>query len=171
MNDYFLIAKVISVYGREGYVNVRSYSDFPERFDDLRKVFVDFFNDKKEFFVEDVIRKKNSFLIKFKNFDTDKESEILINKEIFVDKVNLYKLPDGQYYVHDLIGSTVYRNNAVFGILKDVLSYPANDVYVIDDEGREILLPASFEFIESFDPEKKILILKSGDNLYDDDET
>ena len=166
MNDYFLIAKVISFYGRKGYVSVRSYSDFPERFDDLSKVYIDFFNDKKEFFVDKIIRKKNSLLIKFRNFDSDEDVKVLTGKEIFVDKKNLYKLPEGQFYVHDLMGSTVYRNNTVFGILKDVLSYPANDVYVIDDNGREILIPASFEFIESFDPEKKILILKPGEDFY-----
>ncbi len=166
MNDYFLIAKVISVYGRDGYVSVRSYSDFPERFDDLGKVYIDFFDDKKEFFVENVIRNKGSILVKFRNFDNDEESKILIEKEIFVDKENLYKLPEGQFYIHDLIGSTVYRNNELFGILKDVLPYPANDVYVIDANGSEILIPASFEFIESFDPEMKILILKPGGNLY-----
>ncbi len=170
MNDYFLIAKVISVYGREGYVSVRSYSDFPERFDDLSKVYIDFFNDKKEFFVEKVLRKKDSFLIKFRNFDNGEDCKILTGKEIFVDKENLYKLPEGHYYVHDLIGSTVYRNDVVFGKIKDVLPYPANDVYVIDDNGKEILIPASFEFIESFDPEKKILILKPGDDFYEDDE-
>ena len=166
MNDYFLIAKVISFYGRKGYVSVRSYSDFPERFDDLSKVYIDFFNDKKEFFVDKIIRKKNSLLIKFRNFDSDEDVKVLTGKEIFVDKKNLYKLPEGQFYVHDLMGSTVYRNNTVFGILKDVLSYPANDVYVIDDNGREILIPASFEFIESFDPEKKILILEPGEDFY-----
>ena len=166
MNDYFLIAKVISFYGRKGYVSVRSYSDFPERFDDLSKVYIDFFNDKKEFFVDKIIRKKNSLLIKFRNFDSYEDVKVLTGKEIFVDKKNLYKLPEGQFYVHDLMGSTVYRNSTVFGILKDVLSYPANDVYVIDDNGSEILIPASFEFIESFDAEKKILILKPGEDFY-----
>ena len=170
MKDYFLIAKVISIYGREGYVKVRSYSDFPDRFDGLKKVYIDFFSDKKEFFVEKVIRQKDSFLIKFRNFNSGEECHVLTGKEIFVDKENLYKLPESQYYIHDLMGSTVYRNNLLFGKIKDVLSYPANDVYVIDNNGSEILIPASFEFIESFDPEKKILVLKPGDEFYDDDE-
>jgi len=170
VKDYFLIAKVISIYGREGYVKVRSYSDFPERFDDLSKVYIDFFNDKKEFFVERVIKQKEYFLIKFRNFNNIEDCKVLSGKDIFVDEENLYKLPEGHYYIHDLMGSIVYRNNLIFGRIKDVLSYPANDVYVIDNNGKEILIPASFEFIESFDPKKKILILKPGDEIYDDDE-
>ena len=169
MNDFYLIAKIISTFGNDGFVRVVSHSDFPERFFDLQKVYIDFFEVKKEFFVEQVKQQKDSFLIKFRNFSTEEDSKILIGKEIFVDKENLHKLPADQYYIHDLIGSTVYRNDSVFGIIKDVLSYPANDVYVIDGSGEEVLIPASFEFIESFDPVKKILVLKPGDELYDDD--
>ena len=36
--------------------------------------------------------------------------------------------------------------------------------------GNEILIPAIRTFIESFDSEKKIMILKPGEDLYDEDE-
>ncbi|MCL5031539.1 MAG: ribosome maturation factor RimM [Bacteroidetes bacterium] len=170
MNEFYLIAKVSSVYGKEGFVKILSYTDFPERFFNLKVVYLDFFDDKKEFFVEEIKKQKNSFLLKFKNFDTASEAEILIDKEIFVDKQNLVKLPKNYFFVHDLIGSKVLRNNVELGVIKDVLKYPANDVYVVDNLGKEILIPAAFEFIESFDPENKILVLKPGDALYDDED-
>ncbi len=170
MNEFYLIAKIVSVYGNEGFVKILSYTDFPERFFDLNKVYLDFFDDKKEFVVEKVKHQKNSFLLKFRNFNSASESEILIGKEIFVDQMNLVKLPENYFYIHDLIGSQVYRNNVLLGVIKDVLKYPANDVYLIDNLGEEILIPAAFEFIESFDPEKKILVLKPGDALYDDED-
>ena len=37
--------------------------------------------------------------------------------------------------------------------------------------GKEILLPAILRFIESFDNVKKILKLKPGEDLYEDDES
>ncbi|MHB8580328.1 MAG: ribosome maturation factor RimM [Ignavibacteriaceae bacterium] len=170
MNEYFLIAKIESAFGKEGYVKITSFSDFPERFFNLQKVYIEFFDDKKEFFVENTKKFKDSFALKFRNFDSQKDIEPLIGKEIFVDEQSLVTLPEGQFFIHDLLGSKVFRNNLEFGILIDVLSFPANDVYVIKHEGEEILIPAAFEFIDKFDPVNKILVLKPGDSLYDDDE-
>ncbi len=170
MKDFFLIAKVVSVYGREGFVRISSFSDFPERFFSLQKVYIDFFEDKKEFFVQKIGKHKDDFLLKFQNFDNDKDVELLIGKEIFVDSDNVVKLPENYFFIHDLIGSKVFRNETEFGIIKDVLTYPANDVYVIDNNGKDILIPAVLQYIESFDSENKILVLKPGGDIYEDDE-
>ncbi len=171
MNDYYLIAKIASVFNNKGYVRIESFSDFPDRFFSLNKVFLDFFGDKKEFFVQDVKKIKNFFVLKFKNFDEENDSEILIDKEIFVDKNDLIQLPENTFFVHDLIGSKVIRNSDVFGKIKDVLNFPANDVYVIEDtNGEEILIPAVKSFIDNFDSKNKILTLKPGDILYENDE-
>jgi 16S rRNA processing protein RimM len=170
VKDFFLIAKVVSVFGKEGFVRISSFSDFPERFFRLHKVYIDFFDDRKEFFVQEVRKHKNDFLLKFQNFDTNKEAEILMGKEIFVDNNDVVKLPENYFFIHDLIGSKVFRNNSEFGVIKDVLTYPANDVYVIENNGKEILIPAKMEFIESFDSVNKIMVLKPGGDLYEDDE-
>jgi 16S rRNA processing protein RimM len=184
VNEFYLIAKIVSVYekprvvqgksalqtGREGFVKIFSYSDFPERFFDLKRVYIDFFDEKKEFCIERVEKVKDYFLLKFKNFDTNSDAGVLVGKEVFVDADNLVKLPDDYFFVHDLIGSSVLRNNKSFGIIKDVLSYPANDVYVIENNGEEILIPAIPDYLESYDPDLKILVLKPGDGIYEDDE-
>ena len=84
---------------------------------------------------------------------------------------NLIKLPKEHYFIHDIIGSKVLRNDVEFGEVTDVYSLPANDVYVIrKTNGEEILIPAVHEFIESIDTLKKVLILKSGEDIYEDDE-
>ena len=172
MNDFYLIAAVASVAGKKGAVKIISYSDYPERFFNLSKVYIDFFGDKKSFFVESVKRNKDFFTLKFKNFNSEKDSEILVGKEIFVDEENLIRLPTGHFFIHDLIGSRVIKDDKELGVIKDVLQYPANDVYVIENGlGNEILIPAIHRFIESFDNVKKLLKLKTGEDLYEDDES
>jgi 16S rRNA processing protein RimM len=172
VSDFYLIATVTSVLGKKGSVKIISHSDYPERFFYLSKVFIDFFGEKKLFFVEKVKQHKNMFILKFKNFNSDRDSEILVGKEIFVDEENLVRLPDNHFFIHDLIGSRVIKNDKELGVIKDVLQYPANDVYVIEDgEGKETLLPAILGFIDSFDNVKKILKLKPGEDLYEDDES
>ena len=172
MSEFYLIATVGSAFGKHGAVKIISHSDFPERFFNLSEVYIDFFNKKKLFFVENVVQHNNIFTIKFRNFDSDKDVGILAGKDIFVDEEHLVKLPENHFFIHDLIGSRVVRNDREIGAIKDVLKYPANDIYVvIDDDGKETLIPAVLEFIESFDPVKKILMLKPGEELYDDDES
>ena len=170
MNEFFLIAKIVSTYGEKGFVRIVSYSDFPDRFFDLKNVFINFFGSWKTFFVKDVKKQKKFFILKFENFDSDKEASILIGKEIYVDSKNVVTLPENHFFIHDIIGSKVYRNNKEFGVVEDILNLPANDVYVINSFGKEVLIPAVKEFIDKFDPVKKILFLIPGDELFEDDE-
>jgi 16S rRNA processing protein RimM len=171
VRDYFLIARIISTYGKNGFLKITSFSDFPDRFFDLGKVFIDFFDDKKEFQVERVEKSKDFFTIKFKNFNNDTDVNVLIGKDIFVSSEDAVKLPENYYFIHDFLESRVYRNNMEFGIIKNILHYPANDVLVIEDhEGSEVLIPAVTGYIESFDPEKKVLVLKPGGELYEDED-
>jgi 16S rRNA processing protein RimM len=172
VSDFYLIATISSVSGTKGAVKIISFSDYPERFLRLSKVYIDFHGEKKLFFVENVKQYKNNFTIKFRNFDSAKDCEILLGKEIFVDEENLVKIPANHFFIHDLVGSTVIRENKEIGIIKDVLHYPANDVYVIENkEGKELLIPAVLKFIELFDNVKKVLKLKPGEGLYEDDES
>ncbi len=171
MKEFYLVAKIVSAFGRDGFVKVSSFTDFPEHLLNLKKIYIDFFGDKKEFIIDEVNESKDGFLFKFRNFNNEKDVEILTGKEIFVDDRELIKLPENHYFIHDLIGSRVLRNNVEIGKIKNVVSFPANDIYVIESEqGEEILIPAVHDYIEGFDPTEKLLKLKPGEKLYEDDE-
>jgi 16S rRNA processing protein RimM len=171
VSDFFLIATIDSVFGKDGFVKIISHSDFPDRFYRLEQVYIDFWGDKKELFVERVLERKKSITLKFRNFDNDRDVQVLVGKDVFVNEKNVIRLPEGSFFVHDLLGSRVYRNNKEFGTLKDVLRSPANDVYVIENmNGEEILIPAVQDYIESFNRENKTLVIKPGNKIYEDDE-
>jgi len=169
--EYFLVAKIVSAEGDKGFLKIDSFSDSPERFAKLKNVYIDFWGEKKLFSLQSVKRKKENILIKFKNFDDKESVEVLIGREVFIDSKDVLKLPKGHYFIHDIIGSNVIRNGVEFGKLTDVYSLTSNDVYVIrKTNGEEILIPAIHEFIESIDTLNKVLILKSGEDFYEDDE-
>jgi 16S rRNA processing protein RimM len=170
VKEYYLIAKIVSVYGKDGYVKIFSYSDFPERFLQLKSCYVDFSGKKKLLKIDSAAEKKGSLLLKFENFSSAKDVEILLGREVFVDEQDVVKLPEFTFFIHDLIGSEVFEDGISIGTITDVLSYPANDVYVLEGaDGKELLIPSVKEMIESFDPMKKIMILKKGSSLYDED--
>ena len=169
MPEFFLIAKIQSAFNKEGFVRIFAYSDFPERYFNLHKVYIDFSGIKKEFYVEKIKKEKDFFIFKFKNFNSDSDVEVLSGRDIFVDEYDVVELPADQYFIHDIIGSSVYRNEILVGKIVDVMVLPANDVYVMDADGKEILIPAIKEFIEKFIPsEKKLFLVPEADINYNE---
>jgi 16S rRNA processing protein RimM len=169
--EYILIAKVEQDYGKAGYVRLQSFSDFPERFLNLEKVYIDFWGDKKTFYVEDFKNLNGKFVIKFKKFDGPRETQFLIGKEIYVDEKDKVSLPDNHFFVHDIIGSEVFVEEEKIGIVSDVIKSKANDVLVIlTDDKKEKLIPFVLNFIEEFDAAKKKLILNISKDFLEDDE-
>ena len=172
MDDYFLIAEIKAVYGSDGYVIIESFSDFSERFSRLKNVFLEFFGNMKEFVVEDSLIKGNKIALKFKGVDSADDAKIFLYKKIFVDQKNSVKLDEDTFFVHDIIGSQVYKESKLFGVVEDVLILPANDVYVVKDlDNRKALVPAVKDFILNFNPvEKRLDLVSNCDLLYDDED-
>ena len=172
MTDYFLIAEIKATRGSKGYVAIESFSDFRERFLKLKTVFIEFFGNVKEFNVEDISVSKDGIALKFSGVDSSEDAKIFLNKKIFVDNKNSVHLDKDTFFIHDLIGSKVYKESQFFGSVEDVLVLPANDVYVIKDSSdKRVLVPAVKDFVEKFDPsEKRLDLVANCDLLYDDED-
>lgn len=171
MPSYYLIAKLIAAEGNKGEIKIYPVSDYPQRFKKLKIVYIDFWGEKKKFLVQYVKFSKRGILLKFENFDDKNSVELLIGKDVFVDEYNLAQLPKGHYYIHDIIGCKVFRNENEFGEVVDVYKLEANDIFVIKKKsGGEILIPAVKDFIVNVNIANKTIVLKSGSEIYEDDE-
>lgn len=169
--EYFLIARVEQLFGKDGFIRLRSYSDFPERFFSLKKVYIDFWGEKKLFYVEDVKDVNGKIVIKFKKFDNLRDSHVLIDRDLYVAEGDLIKLPTNHYFVHDLIGSEVIAGKEKIGTVTDIIKSKANDVLVIlTDDNEEKLMPFVLTYIEKFDAARKKLILNIPKDFFKDDE-
>ncbi len=172
MSEFFLVARILSIAGKDGFVKIELFTDYPERFYKLKKIFIDFFNDKKELKIQSVKKLGNSILLKFENFNSSKDVNILVSKNLFIKEDELLILPANQAYIHDILGSIVLKNDVKIGIVTDIIILKSNNVYVIkENNGNELLIPAIDDYVEKFDSRKKILILKPIENIYDDDES
>lgn len=72
---------------------------------------------------------------------------------IYIDREHAVKLPEGRYFIADLIGcEAVDLNGNRLGILKEVLQPGANDVYIVQrPDGSELLIPVVDAFIKDID--------------------
>lgn len=108
------------------------------------------------------IGKKRRF--KFVGINNSDEAKEIIGKTVFVlsedDRIMLIS--------KDLIGFEVVTINEDYvGLLTDVIWLPASDVYVIQDENKEILIPVIPEVINGVDFENRVIIITPMDGLLD----
>lgn len=158
--DFFLVAQLKSTVNKEGFLNLKSFTDFSERFLKLPFVFIEVFGDKRKFFIEDFYFSGDQPVVKFKNFDSIDDVDFLIGKKVFIDSSNLNKELEDKLLIRHLIGEKVFRGVEFFGNLVKIESYPGNDVLVINTaDNKEILVPAVKEFITRIDSKKKIIFL------------
>lgn len=156
------IGAVTAPHGVRGEVRVLPLTDFPDRFFDLKRVYLLVGQTREERRVEGVkALSRGLFLLKLAGIDRREEAEGLRRAEVQVPRAEAAPLPPGRHYIFDLIGLPVVTvNGEELGKLKEVLTTAANDVYVVEDQrGREILIPAVRHVVLSIDVERGEIVV------------
>jgi len=161
LNEFYLIAKILSV-GKNGYVKVQFIPGYSIALDNLKFIYLDFWNQKKKIEVEDIIVNKQSFFFKFLNFADDREISVLLDKDVFLDNYNFNKIVKSETLGSDIIGFEVLQNGVLLGKVSDYFLSPANPVIEIKkNTEKELLIPFVYTIFEKIDPENKVLIIKA----------
>ncbi|MBE5821468.1 MAG: ribosome maturation factor RimM [Clostridiales bacterium] len=160
--EYIEIGQIVNTQGLKGEVKVMPFTDDINRFDDLKKIYVEINSNKELLNIEKVRYVKNMVILKFKGKDRIEDIEKYKGKYIFIDETDKLDLPEDTFYISDLIGLDVIdnSNNNSIGKIVDIFSTGSNDVYVVKSEdGKEILLPAIKQVINNIDLiNKKVIV-------------
>ena len=91
---------------------------------------------------------KNMVIIKFEGPSDVPSALSLRNAVLYIDRSDV-KLPDGAFFLADIYGLEVRdaAGGQVLGKIEDVLTLPANNVYVVKGGPRELMIPAVPQFI------------------------
>ena len=165
MNNLIEIGKIVNIHGLRGDVKVVPWTDFPEIFEGIKKVYTD---DGKSYKVKGVKYHKNSVLLKLDGVDTPELAEKMRNKVIYADKELFEDLPDNTYLIADLIGMEVCDGEKSYGKITDVISTGGNDVYCIGTGKNQILIPAIKDVVLDVDISHKKMLVKIPAGLLDD---
>lgn len=161
MKDYLELGQIVNVKGLKGEVKVNSFAEKIDRFETLDEVFIKCKGDMQKYKIAKVGYAKNQVILKFEGIDTIEQAEALRNSYILVDRKDLGQLPEGEYYIADLIGLKVYTESGEYlGIVDDIFQTGSNDVYdVKNDLGQSRLLPGIKEVIKEINlPDGKIIV-------------
>lgn len=94
---------------------------------------------------------KNCVLMELENVETVEDAMALKGKVVRAERRH-FPLAEGQYFIADLVGLGVFNaeTGERLGRLEEVLSCPANDVYVVQG-ARRYLIPAVSAFVKKID--------------------
>ncbi len=158
------IGQIVNAVGLKGEVKVYNYSDSQERYYDLQTVYLD----DKLYEIEKVRFQQHLVILKFKGVDDRNAAESLKGKYLNITEADLKELPEGTYYIRDLIGVlVVLESGEVLGTLTNVLQNFAQDLYEIDVNGKKVLLPAVNEFVLDVDLESRRVTVRLPEGLLD----
>jgi 16S rRNA processing protein RimM len=168
------IGQISKVRGIKGEMVVVSLTDDPKRFSELEKVFLSKDEKITEFVVEKVRTElktkklKEMVLLKLKGVESPEEAKKLVGSFLEIEKEDVIKLPEGRYFIFDIIGlKVITTEEKEIGTVKEVISLPANDVYVVQGEKKEYDIPALKEVVKKIDLERKVMIIEPKEGLLD----
>lgn len=161
MKDYLELGQIVNTKGLKGEVKLNSFAEDITIFERLPKVFLKQKGMMTEKIIEKVGYTKNQVIIKFKECNSIDEAETFRNAYVLVKRTDLDDLPEGVFYIADLIGLDVYTDDGIsLGKVDDIYSTGANDIYVIKDElGKQKLLPGIDEVIKNINIEAGKIIV------------
>jgi len=149
---FIAIGQIIRPHGVHGEVLVAVLTDFPERFDALQVVYLGDAQEADPWQVTAARWHRDQVLLKFQGCPDRTAAEQLRGWLVQIPVEETMPLPEGEYYVHQLIGlDVVTPEGEKLGQVSQVLFTNANEVYVVSGPRGEILLPAIADVIERID--------------------
>ena len=158
MQDQELLAigVVVKAFGIRGEVVVEPLTDTPARFRKLRAVLVGpGAGATRVMKIAEMAVERRGVRLRFAEITDRDAAEHLTGEYLFVEPSQRVRLPKGRYFLHQVIGlEVVTEEGESAGRVRDVLKYPAHDVYVVEHHGREYMIPGVKEFILAIEPER-----------------
>ena len=159
MKEYLECGKIVNTHGVRGDVVIESWCDTPEVLASLKTVYTE----KGSVYTPIAVKKasvyKGRVLASLEGIDILEDAAALKGTVIFAARKDL-PLAEGDFFVQDLIGLPVYEESTgeKYGVLTDVISGAASDLYEVKTEKGISLVPVVPEFVKNIDLENGIAI-------------
>jgi len=160
------IGRISRVRGIRGEMVVVPLTDDPARFLKLHKVIISKDEHTQEFQVERARKFQDKALLKLKQVETPEEARKLVGGFIEIEREQLVKLPEGRYFIFDIIGIQVVSTRGErIGKVKEVISLPANDLYLVEGDKKLYHIPAIKKVVKKIDLAKKEMTVELMEGL------
>lgn len=153
--EFLEIGKFVGSHGIKGLAKVQYWCDSAEFFAAFKTLYLKE-NGYNAVTVQSAKPHGNIILLKIKGVETIEQAEEYRGKILYLKRSDAH-LEEGRYFIEEIIGCSVYDFNTkeLLGKLKDITENPANDIWHIEKDGKEYLMPAIKQFINKVDIDKE----------------
>ena len=143
------IGRVLKPRGIEGEAFLHPLTDFPERFETLERAVCELPNGRQVKVEVDYVRSYGKRLaIRFQGVRTPEAAAVYGGGLLTVARGELHALPEDTFYVFQIEGlPVVSESGRLLGTVREVLNYPAQDVFVVASEAGDRMVPAVKEWV------------------------
>lgn len=167
--EYLEAGKIVGVHGLKGEVKIDPWCDGPDFLSRFKRLFD---KNENEIKIERARVQKNIVIVKFRGVDTPEDAEKMRGTIVYIYRKDV-KLPEGVYFVQDLIGleAVDIDSGEIYGKVTDVFQTGANDVYQITRNGKDHLIPKIPDVVPEIDIDKGIVYIntKTIGGLFEDE--
>ncbi len=150
---FLVVGKLRHPHGLKGEILMEVITDFPERLQAGVQVYAG--EPPRPLHIRSRRKHGQGLLLGFEGYDSPETVGELRNALVFVSTADRPPLPPGEYYHHQLIGLRVISEDGQeLGRLVEIMTTPANDVYVVRGAGPDLLLPAIEPVVRAIDLER-----------------
>ncbi len=167
----FKVGKIVNTHGIRGEVKVLRITDFAERFTRGNSLYIANAEGSLIKVTIDGHRMHKGFdLLHFSGYDNINDVEGFKGAFLKIDDSQLTELADGEFYYHEIIGCKVFSltTKEELGVIKEILSPGANDVWVIKQKaGKDLLIPYIPDVVKDIDVDQKRIMIEPMEGLLD----
>jgi len=171
--QFVTLAQLVRVRGLAGEVAANVYTDFPQRLTELGDVWLlDSAGRRRPARVKRCwlsTSRGGQAIFHFEGADSIVDAEKLVGCEVQVPLAERAPLPEGRYYVSDLVGCDVVEMNGTVaeraGVVRDVFLASGTPLLVVDSAQGELLIPLAEDVCTRIDPAARRIEVRLPDGL------
>ncbi|WP_461213160.1 ribosome maturation factor RimM [Lacticaseibacillus sp. GG6-2] len=170
MPTLYHVGNIVNTHGIKGELRVIATTDFPkQRFAPGAKLVIDT-TPPTNVTVASSRKHKGFILVTLTGYADINQVEAFKGHTLNVTEAEQQALTEGEYYYRDIIGLHVIdQNDTELGVVSEILSPGANDVWVIPRSGKsDVLLPFLKDVVKSIDVANKVAHVEVPEGLIDD---
>lgn len=167
-DQYFYLGHITKPFGYKGELTVFLDTDEPQKYADLRAVFLLEGDEYIPYMIEKIeMRNGQNAVVKFVDVEGD-DAKSLVKMEMYLPISELPPLSGNNFYYHEVIGFAVIdKEKGNIGVCKDFIDVSTQPIMQVDFNGTEILIPAVDDIFNTVDREKRELHISAPDGLID----
>jgi 16S rRNA processing protein RimM len=162
------VGYIAGFHGLKGEMKIKTTTDYvEERFGVGSELYLLLKKEQIKVKIRSYRFHKGMPLIAFEDYYSLDDVEKFKGCALKIHKDMLFDLEEDEYYHFELIGAEVYDyNNELVGNIKSIMDSPANDIFVLETKGKDVLVPFVKSFVEEVDLNNKKIYLKEVEGLF-----